>query len=804
MEKNIENEMNQAKSLVKIIIGSFHTNGKTLDDAVLCIAAIFYLGKRNALTVKKEIDVDESKEVAFHYCKTTKECLCYYRTIVENEGSPEFRILLDKYITEGRTGVDSRHIVALGRVLIENDFTGNDLLSLLDYTQGNFDKRQNGGSFLPKELLDLVEFFFRKDSKRIFDPFGSMLDFAISHPDRHLTAIEINGGLWELGLFRLAIAGIIEQTQYIHSSGEEWIKETFDTVITVPPFGVKLRMGRLNTAEDAESVAFKYFIGQTNQQTGQMISIVPMSFLSAESGNKDDLRSVITENNWLDTVVYLPRNIFPNTGIATALVILNKQRKAGQKISFLDATKCYKKSRPNNILDIDAILHLYHESALEFTKEAILDKGSSWDLQWEIEQRNAKFNDSDTIVKVADVMTQISSQTTFDDTEGRIVGVKELAGDVYQFEKKPEDFPIAEVKGITSKVVEPVILLSLVNVPKPTYCIASEQSPIFIKNDVCAYRITSQNIHIGYLCLELSKRLKAFNGTVIPRLTRSQILNTLIGFPSLDSQRSIVEQKNIFEESLRTAQMSKAKELGLEALLEKQKKEYIEEVRNRKHDMKTPMGQLRSTLKLLESLANQLSGEPAEKLHLYVQRQKRAMDTLSKIVSHIADVDEFTAPEPIDLSEVLASCQTTTEKYAVAYYPDEAVLQEAGLTKPMVMMGKSELLRLIQNIIGNAIERGFVDDYPEYSLNISLTIKEGFYIIDFSNNGRPLPEGMTKERYGMKGVKGKGSDGEGKGGYIVKSITEHYGGDYDVYSQQFAGMWFTHVIVKLPIYQDNE
>jgi len=122
----------------------------------------------------------------------------------------------------------------------------------------------------------------------------------------------------------------------------------------------------------------------------------------------------------------------------------------------------------------------------------------------------------------------------------------------------------------------------------------------------------------------------------------------------------------------------------------------------------------------------------------------------------------------------------------------------------MVMMGKSDLLRLVQNIIGNAVERGFVDDYPEYSLNISLTIKKGFYIIDFSNNGRPLPEGMTKERYGMKGVKGKGSDGEGKGGYIVKSITEHYGGDYDVFSQQFAGMWFTHVIVKLPIYQDNE
>lgn len=89
-------------------------------------------------------------------------------------------------------------------------------------------------------------------------------------------------------------------------------------------------------------------------------------------------------------------------------------------------------------------------------------------------------------------------------------------------------------------------------------------------------------------------------------------------------------------------------------------------------------------------------------------------------------------------------------------------------------------------------------------MNISLTIKDGQYFIDFSNNGEPLPDGLTKERYGMKGEKGKDSDGSGTGGYIVKSITEHYGGDYDVYSERFAGMWFTHVIVKLPIYHDNE
>ena len=76
--------------------------------------------------------------------------------------------------------------------------------------------------------------------------------------------------------------------------------------------------------------------------------------------------------------------------------------------------------------------------------------------------------------------------------------------------------------------------------------------------------------------------------------------------------------------------------------------------------------------------------------------------------------------------------------------------------------------------------------------------------IDFSNNGEPLPIGLDKERYGTKGEKGINSDGSGTGGYVVKSIVNHYGGDYDIYSEQFAGTWLTHVIIKLPIYQDYE
>ena len=63
------------------------------------------------------------------------------------------------------------------------------------------------------------------------------------------------------------------------------------------------------------------------------------------------------------------------------------------------------------------------------------------------------------------------------------------------------------------------------------------------------------------------------------------------------------------------------------------------------------------------------------------------------------------------------------------------------------------------------------------------------------NNGTPLPDGMTKERYGLKGERAGITGGTGAGGFIVKSIVNHYGGDYDVFYND--GM--TTIRIYLPI-----
>ena len=767
-------------------------------------AFLFYLRQNDCLIVKNEKEILDGEYVI---CTDKGESVCCDANVFSMSCDAEFLQLLRRTIALIMHVDDQRKhgLTKVAKRLNEIELGLDEWLLFFDMTiaAGGVDKYYSEFS-QPHELTEVMSYLLNGKVRKIFDPFGGFMDFATTI-NASFTANEIKATIRDIAMFRLAMAGAIDRCKINLADSTNWTSEVFDAIVTAPPFGFKMQMKDEGATvnENSELVALKRF-EKTTEAFGQLVTVVPVSVLYNESATTRLLREKLTRKNLLDCIIQLPGGLFPHTGLATAIVVLKKQRDKGQRIRFIDASTCVIKERRQNVLDVDAVKRFYEEKCFEVTTEEILEQHSTWDVQWYLNRMTAVFSQGYTVVKLSDVIEPVRASRHFTETMGRFVSIGSMPTDCFSFEKTPEDFPEKEGIQNVAKITEPVILVSMVGAPKPTYCKASEGSPIFVKSDICAFRITNNTIHEGYLCMELSKRLIPTMGALFPRLSRTQILETIIEFPSLNGERSFIEQKNIFEEARQTAEIGKVKEEWLEALLEKKKQEYIGEVRNRKHDMKTPMGQIRNTIKLLDSLTNHLTGEQAEKLGLYSQRLRKAMDVLSEIVSHIADEDVFAKPEPIDLGEVLSSQQTETDKYVISYYPDKAVFEEAGLSKPMVLMGKSDLLRLIQNIIGNAIERGFVDDYPEYSLNISLTIKDGFYIIDFSNNGRPLPEGMTKERYGMKGVKGKGSDGEGKGGYIVKSITEHYGGDYDVYSQQFAGMWFTHVIVKLPIYQDNE
>ena len=62
-----------------------------------------------------------------------------------------------------------------------------------------------------------------------------------------------------------------------------------------------------------------------------------------------EIRRYLIENDWLDAIVQLPNNAFYNTGIATYIWIVMKNKSATHqgKVQLIDASACCSARRKN-------------------------------------------------------------------------------------------------------------------------------------------------------------------------------------------------------------------------------------------------------------------------------------------------------------------------------------------------------------------------------------------------------------------------------------------------------------------------
>ncbi len=677
---------------------------------------------------------------------------------------------------------------------------------IINYGKGTV----NYSDYLLSESLSklVVSLVNSKNIKTIYNPFAGLGSYAIGFKGLY-NGQESNEQVRLLALLRMDAFdnnyALIERVDSILN----WDVQDAECVVSTPPFGV--RIGGDYPSKFIGMTYDEYVISQfLKSDSTYAYFVVPRNFCNRNAGESLSLRKDISEKGYLEMVISLPAGIFFNTGIATSLIVLNKEREVNEPVKFIDAQKLFfSKNRKEKELDVQSILNLVHnpeqeKCALIQLKE-IRDYDYNWGGELFISRKNEIIPEGYQAVEFHEIAESIRQNRTNSELEGHLVTIAQLSTDVTDVVRTPESFDLSGNLRNAYKLEEPALLLSRIGVLKPTYCLASAENPVFVHPNVKAFRIIAKWVNPSYLCLELSKQNNLVVGTVIPHINLDQILRIRMVFPSIETPQSFEEQGRLYNEFVSSSKLAKAREIGLQEVIDKMKSEYMIEVRNRKHDMKTPMTQLRNTLTLLEAFANKLPEESAIQLHNYISRQKVALDTLSEIVRHLADEDVFSEPEVLEIETILSSFACKNEKYSIVYVPDSFALTEAvGKEKAKVYMGKSDLLRLVNNIIGNAVNHGFVDNKSDYELKIFLSTEGDSFLIDFANNGKPLPEGMDKARYGMKGVKGKDSEGQGTGGYVVKSIVEHYGGDYDVFTREWAGRTLTDVIVKLPIYLEDE
>lgn len=653
------------------------------------------------------------------------------------------------------------------------------------------------GFFMPSpELVKLGYKLLGNKPGKVLDPFAGVGGFATNNETyTRFYGTETANHIKELGEIRLCLAGASENASFI-SGVETFMKDRYSSMITMPPFRMRMLSPLDNTDTMSDLLPFQIFMDEDDYIEEKMVCFVPMALLSESRTATFDVRKAATDGHYIDTIVELPAGLLSNTGLAIAAVLMSSNKI--DYVRIIDAQNAFTKNGKSKVLDIDAVIAMLEEGGehcFKMTFDEIAANNYSWYMSKELkDEHNKAYPTNYTIREFSELVTFDSGIIDQTVKRSHVANFQSLSKDWTDCMRNVESFPVMDcTEKRYRKITQPVLMLSNRAELRPTFCNASLEKPIMVDTSIYCYAV-SDDVHIGYLIKELTTCYLMTEGFGIPRISRSYLEHLKIGYPSIDIQQTL------FEDAVRSNKLAQARELGLQSIIDSMKADYINEVRARKHDMKTPMTQLRNSLTLLKELVNELPEEYALRLDKYVSRQQKAMDVLSTIVSHIADETVFATPEIFDMESVLKSFKTVTDKYVIEYHRDETSLKEAEIETPYLNMGKVDFIRLVQNIVSNAVHRGFVGNNAEYALHITLSVEKGFYVIDFSNNGEPLPEGMDKERYGTKGAKGVNSDGSGTGGYIVKSITQHYGGDFDIFSTKFANMDFTNVIVKLPIY----
>ena len=144
-------------------------------------------------------------------------------------------------------------------------------------------------------------------------------------------------------------------------SDDKFSGMTFDFVISNPPFGIDWKREAAKVeAENKLGNGGRFAPGLPQKSDGQMLFLMNglaklkdkgrmaiiqngSSLFTGDAGSgPSEIRRYIIENDWLDAIVQLPNDSFYNTGIATYVWIVTKDKPTSRlgSVQLIDASKC--------------------------------------------------------------------------------------------------------------------------------------------------------------------------------------------------------------------------------------------------------------------------------------------------------------------------------------------------------------------------------------------------------------------------------------------------------------------------------
>ncbi len=145
--------------------------------------------------------------------------------------------------------------------------------------------------------------------------------------------------------------------------------QQFDFMLSNPPYGKSWKID-IDAIQDGKKILDPRFsVGTPRSSDGQLLFLANMAYkmknntdlgsrvasvhngsalFTGDAGSgESNIRKWLLENDWVDCIIGLPKNMFYNTGISTYIFILSNRKLDHRKgkVQLIDASNIYKKMR---------------------------------------------------------------------------------------------------------------------------------------------------------------------------------------------------------------------------------------------------------------------------------------------------------------------------------------------------------------------------------------------------------------------------------------------------------------------------
>lgn len=583
---------------------------------------------------------------------------------------------------------------------------------------------------------------------------------------------------------------------------DEW-GNGFASIVMTPPLDMKDSKGDVFTAVE-QSFDLLY-------EGGELLAVLPASFYVGNTAK--NLRKFLIDNGYLATVILLPQLFLPLTAINTCVVMARKSNHDG--VLFVDGRTFVSRNMKGMNFLYKSLLGTIEDMDERYCKLISMEEIKSNDYALNIQryfssQPEEHLKEDETLLQLKNVVEMVKSQSvSSSNIQYPVAVLKDLSSSYLNCDI--ELGKLQQREGSKKVITEDCLLVSFMGGKTRvgrTHGVSID-SPIAISHDIIPFKLQpleENRISEDFLlkCLTtdfLLKQAKNYSiSGLLTRLAPSDFLSLWVVVPSMERQQQICKEDT-------RKSLAEAEDKIMESF-----EDFRRDMHVKKHAIGQTLFNLNNWWNVLERARREGDGIVDDKAVIGNVKKVKVSDIYENLQKGIAklqtqlnkmDTGYGMQPEDINLS-VFVRNYIKENPSPIFHYSllemgelADIVSSNSEGEQRIVNFPVEALSDILNDIVSNAITHGFSNEYDfqnEVQINI---LQEGTdYVLEVSNNGKPLDNGVTTDvvfAYGL--TSGDTSEHFGIGGYEVKKLMREFGGEVQLVSSPLENFTVTYRLI---------